>query len=123
MTAAFDRGVSPPGRTHITKRALTSLVTGVAAESIGVDVADVGVAFRDDHRLLAITVTTIMPSASLDGIRHDPTLVGRAGGTLLDRAARAEKDIATRVAYLTGLSIGHVTMSVTGVRPPVRSVR
>lgn len=120
MTTAIDGSAAPPGRTRISMRALTALVTEVAADAVGVKRNDVSVAFRDEHRLLAITITTTMRSASLASIRHDPSLVDRTGGTLLARAANAEAAIAIRVAHLTELEISRVTLIVTGVRAQTR---
>lgn len=116
MIDTFDALTDPPGRTRITTRALTVLITAVASDTLHVDAGDVGVALGDDHGLLAIRLDVRLPAAPLNPIARGASLVEHEGGSLLDRAERAETAIAERVASLTGLRIGHITMRITGIR-------
>lgn len=117
MTETLDVATTLPGRTRITRRALSALVAAVATETLGVDDGDVGVTLGDDRGLLTITLDACLPVVPLRSMMRNSSLLEIAGGSLLDRATRAEAAIAHRVASLTGLRVGHITMRIVGTRP------
>ncbi len=108
--------IAPLGRTRITSRALSRIVTAVASDTFGIDTGDVNVELGDDRGLLALTISAPIRVVSLTRVQHDTTAVERTGGPLVERAARAQQTIAERVTALTGSRIGHVTIRLTGTR-------
>ena len=113
--ATTPAGAAQRGRTRITSKALNRVVSAVTADALGVDSNHVGVDLADRDGLLALTVTTPIRVVSLDRIQSDSSVVNRSGGSILDRAARAQGDIRERVTTLTGSQIARVIVKVSGV--------
>lgn len=121
MTATAVLASAPPaghvsrGRTRITAKALNRVVSAVTADALGVGTARVRVDLDDQDGLLVLTVTTPIRVVSLERVRTQKDALRRAGGSVLDRAARAQEIIRDRVNGLTGSSIGRVTVRISGV--------
>ncbi|MCU1407783.1 MAG: hypothetical protein JWQ43_4086 [Glaciihabitans sp.] len=103
------------GRTRVTARALSSVVSAVAGESLGVGHNSVRVDLTDDAGSLVVHVSSPLRLPSLTRIPSDAGLVARTGGTVLDRAANAQSKIRARVTELTGSTVSRVAVSITGV--------
>ncbi len=108
-----DRLGADRGRNRVTTKALNRIVAAVTADALGVTAARVGVALADEKGLLVLTVTTPIRVVSLSRVHDRPEVVDRAGGSIVDRAARAQETIRERVNALTGSAIGRVTVRLT----------
>ncbi|MGD8169882.1 hypothetical protein ACEXOS_021935 [Herbiconiux sp. P16] len=108
-------GSRRPGRTRITSKALSRIVSAVTAEALDVTASRVGVELADQRGLLTLVVTTPIRVVSLDRVLRERGAVDRTGGSILDRTARAQETIRDRVGTLTGSAIGRVTVRVSGV--------
>ncbi|MET0955771.1 MAG: hypothetical protein ABWY68_07435, partial [Cryobacterium sp.] len=99
------------GHTHITSRAMTRLVSAVAAAALGVQPRQVSVDLADTEGRLDLTVR--VPLRVLP-----PEWAADAGAEPSDRARpdRAEQQIRSGVAELTGTEIGGVTVQLTQAR-------
>lgn len=115
VAAATPAGAAHLGRTRITAKALNRIVSAVTGETLGTDPARVGVDLSDQDGALTLTVTTPVRVLSLDRVQSDPAAVSRAGGSIVDRAERAQQTIRDRVNALTGSAIGRVTVRVSGI--------
>ncbi|MCS5720172.1 hypothetical protein N1027_18730 [Herbiconiux sp. CPCC 205763] len=104
--ASTDRG-----RNRVTSKALNRVVAAVTADALGVQVNRVGVHLADERGLLALTVTAPIRVVSL--ARRRSGLLDRTGGSIVERAARAQETIRDRVNELTGSAIGRVTVRLT----------
>jgi hypothetical protein len=112
------------GRTRVTARAIDRVATAVAADELGVAPRSVSVAVSDDRGLLELVIDSPLRVPSLSRVRDDPETVTLGGGTVLDRAARAQNGIRSRVAELTGSRVSRVTVRLTGVSiTPERRVK
>lgn len=115
MTVADGPAAEPPrGRTRVTSRALSRVVSAVTAEALGVRAKHVGVELRDERGVLAVSVSTHLPLMALRRARGDDGFLERSGGSLLDRSERAQQVLRDRVATLTGSTVGPVTIRFTG---------
>lgn len=103
------------GRNRITARALDRVATAVAADELGVQPKTVSVDTSDDAGMLELVVSSPIRVAPLSRVQRDPAIVERTGGTLLERAGRAQDGIRSRVAELTGSGVSRVTVRLTGV--------
>jgi hypothetical protein len=99
---------TPRGHTQISSRAMTRLVSAVAAEALGIASGDVSVDLAESHGELTVTVRAPLGSLA-DG--QDPDHDDR--GT-----AEAEERIRGTVTELTGATIAAVT-----VRQPTTHLR
>lgn len=112
------------GRNRVTSKALGRVVTAVAADALGVAARSVHVDLTDDGGLLSVAVSTPVRIVSLARIASEPASLTRSGGPLLARVGDAQEIIRSRVAALTGASIGRVAITVTGIDiQPERRVR
>lgn len=111
--SSLDPAHTSRGRTRITSRALNRLVSAVSADLLGVDPGAVGVDLDDDNGELVLGVRTAIRVVSLDRVSNDGTVVGRSGGTVLDRASAAQEHIRNRVNELTGYRISRVDIRLT----------
>ncbi|MCS5721655.1 hypothetical protein N1028_12520 [Herbiconiux sp. CPCC 203407] len=108
-------GAAPArGRNRITSKALHRVVAAVTAEALGVKASRVGVDLADEEGLLVLTVSTPIRVVSLARVREGADVVGRSGGSVIDRAARAQETIRGRVNEITGSAIGRVTVRLSG---------
>lgn len=103
------------GRTRITSRALNRVVSAVSAEALGVDAGRVGVDLSDDAGGLVLTVRSPIRIVALSRVTRDADVVGQTGGTILERAARAQGVILSRVSELTGYRITRVVLRLESV--------
>lgn len=115
VAATTAAGAAQLGRTRITTKALSRVVSAVTAEALGVDAGHVGVDLADREGALALTVNTPIRVVSLERVQAEKSVVQRAGGSIMDRTTRAQEIIRDRVGALTGSAIGRVTVRVTGV--------
>nr|RZI37291.1 hypothetical protein BJQ95_00281 [Cryobacterium sp. SO1] len=99
------------GRTRVTARAMTRVVSAVAAESLGVKPSQVSVDLADVGGRLDLTVRTPLRVLPPDQVGTAP-----ADGAVLDRTERAQHDIRGTVATLTGADIAGVTVRLTGAK-------
>jgi uncharacterized alkaline shock family protein YloU len=113
--ATTPAGAAQRGRTRITSKALNRVVSAVTGDALGVDSGRVGVDLADRDGLLGLTVTTPIRVVSLARIESDASVVGRSGGTIIDRSRQAQETIRDRVTEITGSSIDSVTVKVSGV--------
>lgn len=110
-----EAGAAQRGRTRITSKALNRVVSAVTADALGVDAGHVGVELADHTGALALVVTTPIRVVSLDRVQADSSVVTRNGGSIVDRADRAQSTIRDRVTSLTGSQIARVTVKISGV--------
>lgn len=112
----------PRGRTRITPRALSRVVSAVAAEGLGVPVESVRVQLQDERGALAVNISTGAPVTQwrIPGA-HRPAFQG-PGASLLNRSEHARQLPRDRVAALTGSTVGSITIRFTGatMRPEAR---
>ncbi|TFB99583.1 hypothetical protein E3O42_13620 [Cryobacterium adonitolivorans] len=110
--------LAPLGATHITARAMTGLVSAVAAGALGVRPSQVRVDLGDTAGRLNLTVRAPLRLLPLDQAETGAP----ADNTAQDRTERAQHDIRGTVATLSGADIAGVTVRLTGARsrPPKR---
>ncbi|WP_440708275.1 hypothetical protein [Herbiconiux sp. YIM B11900] len=113
VVAAGSPSPSQRGRNRITSKALNRVVAAVTADALGVAPKRVGVDLSDEKGLLVLTVTTPIRVVSLARVHSGSGVIDRAGGTVLDRAARAQETIRDRVAAITGSAIGRVVVRLS----------
>jgi hypothetical protein len=101
------------GRTDITSRALNRVAAAVAADALGISVSEVRIEFADLDGLLGVGVRAPVRIVTLNRVRSSPGIVQRTGGTLIERAAVAQRIIDERVTHLSGRKIAHVTVRLT----------
>lgn len=133
LTQAPETGADPGyphrdrragGRTRITSRALNRVVSAVSAEALGVEAGRVGVELADENGGLVLTVRSPIRVVGLSMVTRHPAVVGTTGGTILERAARAQGIIRSRVVELTGYDIARVVVRLDSVDiRPERRVR
>ena len=111
--------VTPRGTTRIVARAMTRVVSAVAADVLGVRPNQVRVDLADAAGRLDLTVRTPLRLLPLDRGQTDAS----ADDDALDRAERAQHDIRGTVATLTGADVAGVTVRFTGAGSrPVKRV-
>jgi len=102
------------GRDRIAPKALERLARAVAAEALGVRVAETSVRISDAGGALAVRVQS--------PVALPPLGAGSAGG-LTVRLADAAADARRRLAELTGLEVARVDVRATGAVITERRVR
>lgn len=107
MSGTLTPDAAGPGRTRITPRALNRVVSQVTSEELGVAPRRVGVELNDEGGALTLTVRAPIRVASL---RRAPT----SGASVMDRAARAQENIRSRVRSITGSDISRIFLRLTG---------
>lgn len=100
------------GRNRVTSRALGRVSAAVAADALGVDASSVSVDVNDDNGALGLSVSAPIRVVSLRRVVADPSAVERSGGSILDRASRAQGVIRDAVSELTGASVGRVAVRI-----------
>ena len=108
-------GAGQRGRNRITNKSLKAVVSAVTADTLGVDARRVVVDLSDQKGALAVSVTTSIRVVSLDRVHGEPSVVARSGGSIMERTTHAQESIRDRVNYLTGYTIGRVTVRVSGL--------
>lgn len=103
------------GRTRITARALERVTAAVTGEAFGAPGGRVRVDLTDDDGRLDVAVTTAIRTVSLARAMREPRAIERSGGSITDRTARAETEIAARVHELTGRTVDRVAVRLTAV--------
>lgn len=106
------------GHNRISTQALTSVAQAAAAETFGVQPADVRVSFSDDVGRLAISLATPIAVPALASVLDDRGRVPRSGGSIWHRTIAAKKSVLDQVGYLTGSEISKVDIRITAVRLP-----
>lgn len=104
------------GSTRITTRAMTRVVSAVAADALGVRPSQVSVRLADSDGGLDLTVRAPIRVVPLDDSTLDAAADSPADGTILDRTDRAQHQIRGTVADLTGAEIAGVVVRLTGAR-------
>ncbi|WP_120338619.1 hypothetical protein [Cryobacterium soli] len=104
------------GSTRITARAMTRVVSAVAADALGVRPSQVSVRLADADGGLDLTVRAPIRVLPLDDSTLDAAADSPADGTILDRTDRAQHQIRGTVADLTGAEIAGVVVRLTGAR-------
>jgi len=100
-----------PGRTRVTTRALTRVISAVTADILGVPVHRVGVELSDRNGRLGVSVVSPIRLPALGSARgHVPA---GAAGTVLARARAAIGAITASAGELTGAVIGHVDLRLS----------
>ncbi|MBC7595822.1 MAG: hypothetical protein H7288_18105 [Kineosporiaceae bacterium] len=108
--------VIPPhsrGRTSISRTALTRVVAAVSGKILGVSAHQVRVELSDDGGRLQLTIHSPVRMVSLDRVVADPNVIGRAGGTLMERGEHAQQHIRSQVTAMTGYRIAQVIVTMT----------
>lgn len=110
--------LEPRGRTRINARAMTRVVSAVAAEALGVRRRQVSVGVDGASGQVYLTVRARIRRLPLDGV----TTAATSEDTGPDRTERAQHAIRDTVAALTGATIAGVTVRLTGAgtHPPHR---
>ncbi|MEX1079137.1 MAG: hypothetical protein WED09_08530 [Homoserinimonas sp.] len=103
-------------------RALSRVVSAVAAEGLGVQSKAIRVELSDERGALAVSVSTNISVMEVRKTRRDAEYLRWSGESLLDRSERTQQLLRARVATLTGLTVGHITIRLTGatMRPEAR---
>jgi hypothetical protein len=101
------------GRDVISTRAMEAVVRAVTAEAFGVAAKSVQADLADDGGRLALSVRTPIRLVSIDRLQHEPSALQRSGGSVLERAAAAERSIADRVSDITGTDVQQVGVRIT----------
>ncbi|MDO4242000.1 MAG: hypothetical protein Q4C71_05665 [Microbacteriaceae bacterium] len=99
-----------PGRTLIAAKALTRLVSAVAASELGVPVKKVQANISDAAGRLAVRISAPIALAPLGG---RAALPGNSV-PLLVRAENARHEVASRVAHLSGREVVSTVIHFTG---------
>lgn len=114
------------GRTHVTSRALTRLIGVLSADALAVSSDQVTVGLTDASGRLAVHVRAPIGITSLRATRSEPqTQSGsHSGGTVLERAERAQEHIRRETSRLSGTDVAHVVVHVSGatINPEGRRV-
>jgi hypothetical protein len=97
-----------PGQVSISARALTRVVTAVAADELRVSHRDVAVRLSDDRGLLAVAVVAPLRLAGLAAPGPHPGI--------LQRCQTARTGIQSRTADITGSEVRTVAIRVTRAR-------
>jgi hypothetical protein len=105
---------SPRGRTHISTRAMTRLVSAVAAESLGVKPSQVSVNLADSAGRLDLSVRAPIRVLPLDAV--EAATDGAEDESILARSEQAQQHIRGTVGELTGADIAGVTVRLTSAR-------
>ncbi|WP_375389131.1 hypothetical protein [uncultured Amnibacterium sp.] len=105
---------APRGRTVITARAIEKVVRAVTADQFGVDSKRVSAEMNDDAGRLDLAVKTPIRVVSIGRLQDDPHSVDRSGGSITDRAERAEAVIIDRVSTITGSAVTRLALRLTG---------
>ncbi len=91
------------------------MITALAAEALQVSTSQVAIALSDRAGALVVAIHAPIRVVSLHEVHGDPSVVSRSGGTVLDRAERAQLTVRTQAQQLTGSVIDSVTVRLTGV--------
>jgi hypothetical protein len=103
-----------PGRTRVTTRALTRVISAVTADILGVPVHRVGVELSDRDGRLGVSVVSPIRLPALGSARGDvPAAAAGGAGTVLARARAAIGAIMASAGELTGAVIGHVDLRLS----------
>ena len=108
--------VIPPhlrGRTTISRKALTRVVAAVSGKILGVPAEEVRVDLSNNGGRLQLTIHSPVRMVSLDRIVADPNVIGRVGGTLVERGEQAQQHIGSQVTAMTGYRIAQVIVNMT----------
>ena len=108
--------VIPPhlrGRTTISRKALTRVVAAVSGKILGVPAEEVRVDLSNNGGRLQLTIHSPVRMVSLDRIVADPNVIGRVGGTLVERGEQAQQHISSQVTAMTGYRIAQVIVNMT----------
>lgn len=110
MSAVVAAGTTTAaGRTRVTTRALTRVVSAITAGTLDVDAGHVRVDLDDHNGHLAITVHSPVGIPALSAFdEHGPDK------TLLDRCADTQRTLKDRIPGMTGYQVGRVTVHLTG---------
>jgi len=108
-----------PGRTRVTTRALTRVISAVTADVLGVPAHRVGVELSDQDGRLGVSVVSPIRLSTLSGSARGERAVGVVGasGTVLARARAAIGAITDSAGELTGAAIGRVDLRLSDARP------
>lgn len=114
MTIA-DRPTLEPqrGRTRVTPRALSRVVSAVTADTLGVQAKHVNVELHDERGVLAVSISTRIPVRALKQTQDDEPIPGQ-NESLLDRVVQARQIVRGRITTLTGSQLGAITLRFTG---------
>ena len=108
--------VIPPhlrGRTTISRKALTRVVAAASGKILGVPAEEVRVDLSNNGGRLQLTIHSPVRMVSLDRIVADPNVIGRVGGTLVERGEQAQQHIGSQVTAMTGYRIAQVIVNMT----------
>ena len=108
--------VIPPhlrGRTTISRKALTRVVAAASGKILGVPAEEVRVDLSNNGGRLQLTIHSPVRMVSLDRIVADPNVIGRVGGTLVERGEQAQQHIGSQVTAMTGYRIAQVIVTMT----------
>lgn len=110
MSAVVAAGTTTAaGRTRVTTRALTRVVSAITADTLDVDAGRVRVDLDDHDGHLAVTVHSPVGIPALSTLDdHGPDR------TLLDRSADTQHALNDRIPAMTGYEVGRVTVHLTG---------
>lgn len=101
------------GRTVITARAIEKVVRAVTADQFGVEARRVSADMTDDDGRLDLAVRTPIRVVSIGRLQDDPQSVTRSGGSITDRADRAERTIVDQVTTITGSTVSKLALRFT----------
>ncbi|WP_125616279.1 hypothetical protein [Specibacter cremeus] len=103
------------GHNRISTQALTAVAQTAAARVFAVPPGLVRVSWRDDGGTLALSLALPVSAPPLGSVVHDPAVLDRLGGGLLDRARAAKARILARVEEITGATLSRVDIRITGL--------
>jgi hypothetical protein len=102
------------GRTVVSARAIEKVVRAVTAEQFGVGVTSVSADLTDEAGRLDLAVRTPIRVVSIRRVQDDEHAIDRSGGSIVDRAARSERQIIDQVGTITGSTVSRLALRLTG---------
>ncbi|WP_375386844.1 hypothetical protein [uncultured Amnibacterium sp.] len=101
------------GRTVVTARAIERVVRAVTADQFGVAAKAVSAELTDQGGDLELAVRTPIRVVPIGRVQDDERALDRAGGSVLDRAARGEAAIVEQVGTITGSRVARLALRFT----------
>lgn len=97
----------------ITARAIEKIVRAATAEQFGVDAKRVSADLTDDAGRLDLAVSTPIRVIPIGRVQDDPGSIARSGGSITERANRAEPAIIEQVSTITGSTVSRLALRFT----------
>ena len=103
---------TPRGRTQVSSRAMTRVVSAVAAQALGLDVGEITIDLDEHDGTLDVTVNVPVRALSSDNDRTET----ESDDGLQARAEQSQQHIRDTAIELTGVRIDEVSVRLTTSR-------